>query len=117
MRQFSRIEGPTVLDFETPRNSKKTVNEEQSRLPARNEVSARQLHAWGDHDPANVSRSLPEQVEKMAHALTAKNLAQLLQVSEVTIYKLAKVHKLPSFRIGTAIRFDPRAVAQWLRHT
>jgi excisionase family DNA binding protein len=69
------------------------------------------------NDAADLSRSLPEQLEKMAHALTAKNLAQLLQVSEVTIYKLAKAHKLPSFRIGTAVRFDPRAVAQWLRQT
>ena len=50
----------------------------------------------------------------MVHALTAKTLAQLLQVSQVTIYKLAKAHKLPSFRVGTAVRFDPRAVAQWL---
>ena len=51
----------------------------------------------------------------MVHALTAKTLAQLLRVSQVTIYKLAKAHKLPSFRVGTAVRFDPRAVAQWLR--
>jgi len=64
---------------------------------------------------ADFPRSLPEQLENMVHALTAKTLAELLQVSQVTIYKLAKAHKLPSFQIGTAVRFDPRAVAQWLR--
>jgi excisionase family DNA binding protein len=106
-----------VLDFETDRNSKKAAHPEQARLAAGNELSVRQLHPRSEDDPANASRSLPEQLEKMAHALTAKNLAQLLQVSEVTIYKLAKAHKLPSFRIGTAVRFDPRAVAQWLRQT
>ena len=104
-----------MLDFETGRNSKKAVNTEHSRIPARGEVSGRQLRVRRQDDARDLPRSLPEQLEKMAHALTAKNLAQLLQVSEVTIYKLAKAHKLPSFRIGTAVRFDPRAVAQWLR--
>jgi excisionase family DNA binding protein len=73
------------------------------------------LHVLKAEDEAEIARSIPEQLEKTAYALTAKNLAQLLQVSEITIYKLAKAHKLPSFRIGTAVRFDPRAIARWLR--
>jgi excisionase family DNA binding protein len=60
---------------------------------------------------------LPERLELLKHALTATDLAQLLQVSPVTIYKLAKANKLPSFRIGTAVRFDPHAVARWLTQT
>jgi len=104
-----------MLDPEIGRDAAKTLDVEHPRLPARNEISGRKLHVRKGEDAAELPRSLPEQLEKMAHALTAKNLAQLLQVSQVTIYKLAQAHKLPSFRIGTAVRFDPRAVAQWLR--
>jgi excisionase family DNA binding protein len=60
-------------------------------------------------------RSLPDQLDGMRHALTAKDLAGLLQVSEVTIYKFAKSNRIPSFRIGTAVRFDPVVISQWLR--
>jgi len=31
--------------------------------------------------------------------------------------KLARNGKIPSFRVGTCVRFDPRAVAKWLRRT
>jgi excisionase family DNA binding protein len=104
-----------MLDAETGHNSAKISNVEQRRFQARNEVARRRLHILKANDPADIARSIPEELETIAHALTAKNLAQLLQVSEVTIYKLAKANKLPSFRIGTAVRFDPRAVALWLR--
>ena len=104
-----------MLDAETGLNSAKIANVEQPRFRARNEVTRGKLHLLKADDPADIARSIPEELETIAHALTAKNLAQLLQVSEVTIYKLAKANKLPSFRIGTAVRFDPRAVARWLR--
>jgi excisionase family DNA binding protein len=58
---------------------------------------------------------LPDQIEKIPHALTAAQLAQLLAVSRITIFKLAKARRIPCFRIGTCVRFDPRAVAKWLR--
>jgi excisionase family DNA binding protein len=60
-------------------------------------------------------QSLPERIERIGHALTAVELATLLAVSPVSIYKLAKAGRLPSFRISTCVRFDPRAVATWLR--
>jgi len=28
---------------------------------------------------------------------------------------MAKAGRMPSFRVGAAVRFDPRAVAEWLR--
>jgi excisionase family DNA binding protein len=59
--------------------------------------------------------SLPEQIERIPHALTAAELAQWLAVSRITVFKLAKAGRIPSFRIGTCVRFDPRAVATWLR--
>jgi excisionase family DNA binding protein len=59
--------------------------------------------------------SIADQIEKTGHALTAEDLAELLSVSKVTIFKQAAAGRIPSFRIGTCVRFDPRAVATWLR--
>jgi excisionase family DNA binding protein len=59
--------------------------------------------------------SIADRIENIGRALTAKELAHLLSVSEVTIFKQAAAGRIPSFRIGTCVRFDPRAVANWLR--
>jgi excisionase family DNA binding protein len=58
---------------------------------------------------------IADQIEKTGHALTAEDLAKLLSVSKVTIFKHAAAGRIPSFRVGTCVRFDPRAVADWLR--
>jgi excisionase family DNA binding protein len=47
-------------------------------------------------------------------AMTAEQLADLLGISEVTIYKHAKANKISSFRVGTCVRFCPKAVADWM---
>jgi excisionase family DNA binding protein len=60
-------------------------------------------------------QSLPDHIEHIGHALTAAELAELLAVSRITIFKQAKAGRIPCFRIGTCVRFDPRAVATWLR--
>ena len=59
--------------------------------------------------------SLVQQIEGIKRAITVKEVAVILAVSPITIYKMAKAGRLPSFRIGTAVRFDPRALAEWLR--
>ena len=59
--------------------------------------------------------SIADQIEKTGHALTAEDLAELLSVSKVAIFKQAAAGRIPCFRIGTCVRFDPRAVATWLR--
>lgn len=61
------------------------------------------------------ANSLPDQIERLPHALTAAELARWLAVSPISIYKLSKAGRIPCFRIGTCVRFDPRAVATWLR--
>jgi excisionase family DNA binding protein len=58
---------------------------------------------------------LAERIERIGRALTANDLAEMLTVSRITIFKQAKAGRIPSFRIGTCVRFDPRSVAQWLR--
>jgi excisionase family DNA binding protein len=59
--------------------------------------------------------SLADRIERFGRALTATELAQMLTVSRITIFKQAKAGRIPSFRIGTCVRFDPRSVAEWLR--
>ncbi len=59
--------------------------------------------------------SLADRIERFGRALTATQLAALLAVSKIIIYKLAQTNRIPSFRIGTCVRFDPKAVADWLR--
>ena len=60
-------------------------------------------------------QSLPDQIERIGHALTAAEVAEYLSVSRISVLKWAKAGRIPCFRIGTCVRFDPRAVATWLR--
>ena len=59
--------------------------------------------------------TLAEKIERVEGAMTAEQLAKMLNVSKITIFKLAKAGRIPSFRIGTCVRFDPKTVAKWLR--
>jgi excisionase family DNA binding protein len=59
--------------------------------------------------------SLADRIERMGRALTANELAEMLAVSKITIFKQAKAGRIPSFRVGTRVRFDPHSVARWLR--
>jgi excisionase family DNA binding protein len=58
--------------------------------------------------------SLADYLESMDHALTADELGRLLSISRATIFRMAKAGRIPSFRVGTCVRFDPRVVAEWL---
>ena len=59
-------------------------------------------------------KSLASRVRGMHGALDADELAKLLGVAKVTILRRAKRGKIPSFRIGTMVRFDPQAISRWL---
>ena len=45
---------------------------------------------------------------------TADELGTLFAMSSKTIYKMAATGRIPSFRIGGTVRFDPSAMAEWL---
>lgn len=60
------------------------------------------------------SESLASLVRRRRTAWTAEELAEVLSLSRKHIYKLAKKGRMPSLRIGGAIRFDPHATAAWL---
>lgn len=59
--------------------------------------------------------TLVQRLTRIERPVDAPALAELLGVSAITIYKLAKKGAIPSFRIATAVRFDTRAVARWLK--
>jgi excisionase family DNA binding protein len=47
-------------------------------------------------------------------AWTAEGLGELLGWSPKHVYKLASDGRMPSYRLGGSVRFDPQAVADWL---
>jgi excisionase family DNA binding protein len=59
--------------------------------------------------------SLIDRLSNVQRAMTADELADLLQLSRLTVIRKAKKGTIPSFRIGTCVRFDPRSIALWLK--
>jgi excisionase family DNA binding protein len=60
--------------------------------------------------------SIADSLEQLDHCLNAAELARLLNVHKLTIYRLVQQGRIPALHVtGTCIRFDPRRVAEWLR--
>jgi len=89
----------------------------QSHTWTRNELHQESINTFlaGKHAAPGKQLTLAERIERIEGAMTAEELARLLGVSKITIFKQAKAGRIPSFRIGTCVRFDPKAVANWLR--
>src|SRR5579864_9471308 len=62
-----------------------------------------------------VAMTLIEILESRKEALNAQQVAELLGLSKKQVYEMAATGKLPSFRIGKAVRFDAQELAEWLR--
>lgn len=58
--------------------------------------------------------SLASRIKAIEHAMTAEELADVLKVSRLTILRRAKRGTIPSFRVGSCVRFDPANVSKWL---
>ena len=58
---------------------------------------------------------LTDCLEGKKHALVVTDIAELLSISERQVYKLVAAHRIPCFKIGGSIRFDPVAISAWLR--
>jgi excisionase family DNA binding protein len=58
---------------------------------------------------------LLQQLDARRSALKILELAELLQISNKEIYKLASDGDIPHYRIRTGIRFCPAETAAWLR--
>jgi len=46
--------------------------------------------------------------------LTVHDVASKLQVCEETIRRWVREDRLPSIRVGRLIRFDPKAIEEWI---
>ena len=58
--------------------------------------------------------SLASRIKAIHHAMTAEELADLLKVSRLTILRRAKRGTIPSFRVGSSVRFDPANISRCL---
>jgi excisionase family DNA binding protein len=73
--------------------------------------------------PEQLSRSeisaaaggLSDCLDGKRHALVVTDIAELLRISERQVYKLVATHRIPCFKVGGSIRFDPLAISVWLR--
>jgi excisionase family DNA binding protein len=59
-------------------------------------------------------QSLADRIAAIPHALTAADLARFLNVSRLTILRRSKRGTIPSFRVGSCVRFDPASISKWL---
>jgi excisionase family DNA binding protein len=59
-------------------------------------------------------RSLPSSTTKVSTLLTQRQVADLLQVNPITVYRLVKSGKLKRIKLGKALRFDPRDIEEML---
>ena len=55
-----------------------------------------------------------EELKTRRKAMTVREVADILSLSEREIYKLAASNQIPHFKIGSSVRFDAAAVLLWL---
>jgi excisionase family DNA binding protein len=61
----------------------------------------------------NIPKGIREMIASFDRALTAEEVAGLLAVSPQMIRLQARSGVIPSFRIGTSVRFDPKKLCEW----
>jgi excisionase family DNA binding protein len=59
--------------------------------------------------------SFIETVERFDRSLIAKEVAELFRLKLETVYRHARNHEIPSFRVGGSVRFDPLVLSRWMR--
>jgi predicted DNA-binding transcriptional regulator AlpA len=59
--------------------------------------------------------SIADEIERSPNALTVRDLTRSWRVSDQTIYRLAAAQVIPHFRVAGSLRFDPKAIANWIR--
>jgi len=55
-----------------------------------------------------------DEIRAKPTAMNVREVAEVLKISEREIYRLAAANRIPHFRIGSSVRFDPVAVATWV---
>jgi len=51
----------------------------------------------------------------MEKLLTAEDLSKKLKISKATIYRWTHEQYIPHVKMGRAVRFNEKAVAEWLK--
>lgn len=46
--------------------------------------------------------------------MTVTDVAEIMNVSPRLIYQLVSIGDIPHFRVGKAVRFEPKSVSDWL---
>ena len=59
--------------------------------------------------------SVMDELETRKGVLKVREVAELFRVSQDSVYDMVDKRRIPSFSIGSQIRFDPRTLALWLR--
>jgi excisionase family DNA binding protein len=67
-----------------------------------------------DNASVPLSMRVIEALSRMEGLLTVKQVASLLAVHEMTVYGWTKAGTMPHLRVGSRLKFDPAAVAEWL---
>jgi len=49
------------------------------------------------------------------HGLNINEVADVLGFNKKTIERMARASRIPSFKIGSQVRFDPRHLAEWAK--
>jgi excisionase family DNA binding protein len=62
----------------------------------------------------NGGNPMIELLKQRKSALTVREVAEILSLSEREIYKLAASNRIPHFRIGASVRFDSESLVGWL---
>ena len=62
-----------------------------------------------------VPQSFIETVERFDRSLKANEVAELFRLKLNTVYRHARNHEIPSFRVGGSVRFDPLVLSRWMR--
>jgi len=57
---------------------------------------------------------MPEPTEVFPRLLTASELASQLGLSRFRLYELCREGMIPHVRLGRSVRFQPKAVSEWL---
>jgi len=66
-------------------------------------------------DLSAAGESIVDLIRSRRTAWNADELGELLDLSQKHILKLAKQQRMPSYRLGGAVKFDPGKVADWLQ--
>jgi excisionase family DNA binding protein len=77
--------------------------------------SADLAEQFSRQDLSNKADGLTDCLDGRRRALVVTDIAELLSISERQVYKLVAKHRIPCFKIGGSIRFDPLAISAWLR--